>query len=198
MHERRWWWSSRLSLRAPARPLFSLARSLFLPPHINKRTALILPLYSTASSTMMGAIMRQGPHQGAQKSTRTGTSALRTASSQVASVTGPAVKREREKEREGGRGTDGERMSQMRVGVERERGSSARPPRAREPRAHEVVVVVVPRGTGERAAGVEPRIGDWSQHTLGELLPAHWGVTGRPCVQTRRPQGLPGRPMRGD
>ena len=178
MHERRWWWSSRLSLRAPARPLFSLARSLFLPPHINKRTALILPLYSTASSSMMGAIMRQGPHQGAQKSTRTGTSALRTASSQVASVTGPAVRREREKEREGGRGTDGERMSQMRVGVERERGSSARPPRAREPRAHEVVVVVVPRRRGREGGGsrAEDRrlVAAHPRGTPSRTLGRHW------------------------
>ena len=54
-----------------------------------KLTALIFEPYSAASSSMSGAIIRQGPHQGAQKSTSTGTDDLRTFSSQVASVTGP-------------------------------------------------------------------------------------------------------------
>ena len=54
-----------------------------------KLTALILEPYSAASSSMSGAIILQGPHQGAQKSTSTGTEDLRTFSSQVASVTGP-------------------------------------------------------------------------------------------------------------
>lgn len=72
-------------------------------------TALILPPYSAASSSIRGAIMRHGPHQGAQKSMRTGTGDLRTFSSHVASVTGPEKigigkrereRRERERERE--------------------------------------------------------------------------------------------------
>ena len=54
-----------------------------------KLMALILVPYSAASSSMSGAIILQGPHQGAQKSTSTGTEDLRTFSSQVASVTGP-------------------------------------------------------------------------------------------------------------
>ena len=42
--------------------------------------------YSPANSSMMGDIILQGPHQGAQKSTRTGTSLLWTISSKLASV----------------------------------------------------------------------------------------------------------------
>ena len=56
-----------------------------------KLTALILDPYYAASSSISGAIILQGPHQGAQKSTSTGTEDLRTFSSQVASVTGPGV-----------------------------------------------------------------------------------------------------------
>ena len=56
--------------------------------------------YSAASSSIRGAIMRQGPHHGAQKSTRTGTLDLSTFTSNVESVTtpafwGPAVRRPR-------------------------------------------------------------------------------------------------------
>ena len=40
----------------------------------------------------MGAIIRQGPHQGAQKSTITGTGLFKTFSSQSPSVTGPEYK----------------------------------------------------------------------------------------------------------
>ena len=52
-----------------------------------KLTAFSLPEYSSASWSMSGAIMRQGPHQGAQKSTRTGMSLFSTSASKVASVT---------------------------------------------------------------------------------------------------------------
>src|SRR6478609_7185910 len=44
------------------------------------------PAYSSASWSMIGVIWRQGPHQVAQKSTRTGVSDLRTSASQAASV----------------------------------------------------------------------------------------------------------------
>lgn len=53
-------------------------------------TAFIFPLYSCASSSIIGAIILQGPHHGAQKSTRTGTGDFKTISSQVVSLTGPA------------------------------------------------------------------------------------------------------------
>lgn len=56
-----------------------------------ERTALIFPAYSFASSSMSGAIIRHGPHHGAQKSTRTGIGDLSTTSSKVASVTGVAA-----------------------------------------------------------------------------------------------------------
>src|ERR1035438_1228155 len=46
-----------------------------------------LPLYSPASSSTMGAIARQGPHQAAQKSTSTGLSDFSTSESKFASVT---------------------------------------------------------------------------------------------------------------
>ena len=46
-----------------------------------------LPSYSFASSSTTGATIRQGPHQGAQKSTITGCSDLMTFSSNVSSVT---------------------------------------------------------------------------------------------------------------
>src|ERR1700693_4375045 len=46
-----------------------------------------LPLYSVASSSTIGAIARQGPHQVAQKSTRTGLSDFKTSWSKFASVT---------------------------------------------------------------------------------------------------------------
>jgi len=55
-------------------------------------TALILPSYSPANSSIKGAIMRQGPHQGAQKSTRTGTDDLRTSASNVLSLTAVAAR----------------------------------------------------------------------------------------------------------
>src|SRR5271154_1053032 len=48
---------------------------------------LILPWYSVASSSTMGAMARQGPHQVAQKSTRTGLSDFKTSWSKFASVT---------------------------------------------------------------------------------------------------------------
>jgi hypothetical protein len=47
---------------------------------------LILPAYTLASSSITGAIIRQGPHQGAQNSTSTGVSHPITISSQFASV----------------------------------------------------------------------------------------------------------------
>src|SRR5690349_6130549 len=46
----------------------------------------ILSACATASSSRTGATARHGPHQGAQKSTRTGLSFLRTSASKVASV----------------------------------------------------------------------------------------------------------------
>src|SRR5882762_9457782 len=46
-----------------------------------------LPKYSVASSSTMGAIARQGPHQVAQKSTSTGLSDFKTSASKFASVT---------------------------------------------------------------------------------------------------------------
>src|SRR4051794_38986202 len=46
-----------------------------------------LPAYSSAICSSTGAIVLQGPHQSAQKSTRTGVSLARTCSSKVASVT---------------------------------------------------------------------------------------------------------------
>merc|ERR1719398_197332 len=70
-------------------------------------TALSFPLYSSASSSTSGAIIRQGPHQGAQKSTRTGTSLFRTFSSQSASVTASAVPAHQERERESASGFRG-------------------------------------------------------------------------------------------
>src|SRR5438876_8462207 len=48
---------------------------------------LILPAYSVASSSTMGAMARQGPHQAAQKSTSTGVSDFRTSWSKFESVT---------------------------------------------------------------------------------------------------------------
>eukprot|EP00959_Pyramimonas_sp_CCMP1952_P402725 8439090-Pyramimonas_sp.AAC.1 len=54
-------------------------------------TALILPSYSLANSSIRGAIMRQGPHQGAQKSTSTGTEDLSTSASKVLSLTAVAA-----------------------------------------------------------------------------------------------------------
>src|SRR6476659_4865780 len=46
----------------------------------------ILSACATASSSRTGATARHGPHQGAQKSTRTGLSFWRTSASKVASV----------------------------------------------------------------------------------------------------------------
>lgn len=54
-------------------------------------TALILSPYSTASSSINGAIMRHGPHQGAQKSTMTGTGLSNTNSFQLLSFTAGAA-----------------------------------------------------------------------------------------------------------
>src|SRR5918992_105336 len=48
---------------------------------------LSLPVYSTARSCTAGAIILQGPHHSAQKSTKTGSSELITSWSQVLSVT---------------------------------------------------------------------------------------------------------------
>ena len=45
------------------------------------------PAISRASSSITGAIMRHGPHQGAHKSSSTGTGARSTSSAKVASVT---------------------------------------------------------------------------------------------------------------
>src|SRR5262249_10829651 len=50
-------------------------------------TTLSLPAYSLAISSRAGAIARQGPHQGAQKSTRTGKGAPSTSVPNVWSVT---------------------------------------------------------------------------------------------------------------
>src|SRR5208282_5463629 len=47
---------------------------------------LILPRYSVASASTVGVIALQGPHQGAQKSTRTGTSEFSTSWSKEPSV----------------------------------------------------------------------------------------------------------------
>src|SRR5690606_32058392 len=44
------------------------------------------PSYSAASSSMIGAIIRHGPHQTAQKSTSTGTSDCSTSCSKLSSV----------------------------------------------------------------------------------------------------------------
>src|SRR6266849_179160 len=46
-----------------------------------------LPWYSFASSSTMGAKARQGPHQAAQKSTKTGVSDFKTSWSKLVSVT---------------------------------------------------------------------------------------------------------------
>src|SRR6185369_646846 len=46
-----------------------------------------LPAYSLASSSTMGAIARHGPHQAAQKSTKTGVSDFKTSWSKFWSVT---------------------------------------------------------------------------------------------------------------
>src|SRR5215475_3998850 len=46
-----------------------------------------LPAYWLARSSTMGATERQGPHQGAQKSTRTGVSLFKISPSNEASVT---------------------------------------------------------------------------------------------------------------
>ena len=54
-------------------------------------TAVIFPSYSTASSSTIGAIMRHGPHHGAQKSIRTGTLESNTFSLKSVSLTGPAA-----------------------------------------------------------------------------------------------------------
>src|SRR6185369_15755294 len=53
-------------------------------------TTFILPAYSTASWSMVGAMTLHGPHHAAQKSTRTGTDDLSTSCSKFASVTAAA------------------------------------------------------------------------------------------------------------
>src|SRR5271170_7687257 len=57
---------------------------------------LILPWYSVARASTVGVIALQGPHQGAQKSTRTGTSEFSTSWSKEPSVKfsvlSPAIK----------------------------------------------------------------------------------------------------------
>src|SRR5215510_13584699 len=45
-----------------------------------------LPSYSLASSSRMGAIILQGPHHSAQKSTNTGVADFKTSSAKLASV----------------------------------------------------------------------------------------------------------------
>src|SRR5580698_4880458 len=47
---------------------------------------LTAPVFSEASSSISGAIMRQGPHQGAQKSTNTGVDDSRTSLRKFSSV----------------------------------------------------------------------------------------------------------------
>src|SRR5690606_1666067 len=54
---------------------------------VSTLTILILPSYSSDSSSRMGATMRHGPHQVAQKSTKTGMSESRTSALKVSSVT---------------------------------------------------------------------------------------------------------------
>ena len=49
------------------------------------------PLYSVAISSIIGPIMRQGPHHSAQKSTITGWDDFRTNSSKFASVISTAI-----------------------------------------------------------------------------------------------------------
>src|SRR5436309_6021872 len=53
------------------------------------------PAYSVAISSSVGAMVRQGPHHAAQKSTRTGTVALMTSPSKVCSVTAAAFPMEK-------------------------------------------------------------------------------------------------------
>src|SRR5690606_4157695 len=50
------------------------------------------PAYSSASSSSTGATARHGPHHGAQKSTRTGRSELRTVEPKESSVTATVVR----------------------------------------------------------------------------------------------------------
>ncbi len=61
-------------------PGVSWFSSVFILP------TLTLPSYSPASFSMVGASMRQGPHQGAQKSTTTGIGESRTSDFQFPSV----------------------------------------------------------------------------------------------------------------
>jgi hypothetical protein len=56
-----------------------------------ERTTRTFSPYWTASSSTRGAIIRHGPHQGAQKSTSTGTADSRTSLSQLSSVTAPTA-----------------------------------------------------------------------------------------------------------
>jgi hypothetical protein len=168
---------------------------------------------------MMGAIMRQGPHQGAQKSTRTGTSDFKTASSQVASVTGPANERIRESERGGNECARGERKRER----ERERERACIPFSWRREREKARLVVVCARAGGreDRPAGALLRpIGArrvpvfflFSAPTLagqvGPLMhtamqaaqaegPGHRGDRPRRRKQKKKRPTLPRRPDRG-
>src|SRR5688572_4737277 len=65
-------------------PYFAAVRGLSSVFSLRNST---LPSYSDASSSTIGATMRQGPHHGAQKSTRTGLSFVRTSVSQLVSLT---------------------------------------------------------------------------------------------------------------
>src|SRR5215471_1629531 len=67
--------------RTPYRIGVALLRSTSILPIFT------LPAYSLASSSTMGAIARHGPHQAAQKSTKTGVSDFKTSWSKFWSVT---------------------------------------------------------------------------------------------------------------
>ena len=93
---------------------------------------MIFPAYSVASSSMSGAIMRHGPHHGAQKSTSTGTGLFRTSASKVASVTGVAAARARR-----GKPCSARCVGARGRGKRTARGAGYRPSptRARQPRS---------------------------------------------------------------
>src|SRR5210317_1869459 len=68
-----------------------IALMLYFPGVVGLSSTFILvictlPAYSSASSSITGPIALQGPHQGAQKSTRLGVSPFKTYSSNSASV----------------------------------------------------------------------------------------------------------------
>src|SRR5205807_6989116 len=76
-----------ITLYFAATPPFSSTSSL---------TTLSLPVYSPASASTIGAIILHGPHQVAQKSTRTGMGDFSTSLSNACSVTAgvvPAIER---------------------------------------------------------------------------------------------------------